>query len=182
MPAHSTSHDSYDSVTITFHWLTALFVVAMFATGALREYAPRAWHLFWLEGVHVSIGIAFAVVLVGRLVWRFVGGRRLAAAATDFTGPLSKAVHWLLYLLLAGQIALGFSLRWLQGEDFSFFGLFSIPSLLASNRALARTLEDWHNWSAWALVILAGGHATAALYHRYVLKDRVLRRMLPIAG
>ena len=53
MPAHSTSHDRYDSVTITFHWLTALFVVAMFATGALREYAPRAWHLFWLEGVHV---------------------------------------------------------------------------------------------------------------------------------
>jgi cytochrome b561 len=39
-----------------------------------------------------------------------------------------------------------------------------------------------HNWTAWALVILAGGHAAAALFHRYVLKDRVLRRMLPIAG
>jgi cytochrome b561 len=182
MPVQSAPHDRYDRVTIAFHWLTALFVVAMFATGALREYAPRAWHLFWLEGIHVSVGIAFAVVLIGRLVWRLVGGRRLAAAATDFTGPLSKAVHWLLYLLLAVQVALGFSLRWLQGEDFSFFGLFSIPSLLGSNRALAHTLEDWHNWSAWALVIVAGGHAAAALVHRYVLKDGVLKRMLPIAG
>jgi len=179
MPAHSTSHDRYDSVTITFHWLTALFVVAMFATGALREYAPRAWHLFWLEGVHVSIGIAFAVVLVGRLVWRFVGGRRLAAAATDFTGPLSKAVHWLLYLLLAGQIALGFSLRWLQGEDFTFFGLFSIPSLFTPDRALSHQFEDLHNLLGWGLVIVAGGHAVAALFHRYVLKDDVLRRMIP---
>jgi cytochrome b561 len=178
----STQHDRYDAVTIGFHWVTALFVVAMFATGALREYAPRAWHLFWIEGIHISIGIAFAAVLIGRLVWRLIGGRRLAAAATDVTGRLSKLVHWLLYLLLAAQVALGFSLRWLQGEDFSFFGLFSIPSLLARDRALAHTIEDWHNWSAWALVILAGGHAAAALFHRYVLRDGVLRRMLPLAG
>lgn len=176
------AHDRYDTVTIVFHWLTALFVLALFATGALREYAPRAWRLFWLEDVHISIGIAFTVVLVGRLVWRWAGGRRLAAATADFTGPLSKAVHWLLYVLLAAQAIIGFNLRWLQGEDFSFFGLFSIPSLYASNRALAHTIENVHNWAAWALVIIAGGHAIAALYHRYVLKDGVLRRMLPIAG
>jgi cytochrome b561 len=28
-------------------------------------------------------------------------------------------------------------------------------------------------------VIVALGHALAALYHHYVLKDRVLQRMLP---
>lgn len=176
------TEDRYDSVTIGFHWLTAVLVLALFATGALREYAPRAWHLFWLEGLHVSVGIAFAVVLIGRLVWRFVGGRRLAAAAKDFTGMLSRLVHWLLYLLLAVQVVLGFSLRWLQGEDFSFFGLFSIPSLLTTNRALAHAIADWHSWAAWALVIIAGGHAAAAIYHRYVLKDAVLKRMLPITG
>ncbi len=176
------AHDRYDSITITFHWLTAAFVLALFATGALREYAPREWRLFWLEGVHISIGIAFAVVLIGRLVWRFVGGRKLAAARADFTDRLSRIVHGLLYLLLTVQVVLGFSLRWLQGEEFTFFGLFFIPSLLATNREIAHTLEDLHNWTAWALVILAGGHAAAALYHRYVLKDPVLKRMLPIAG
>jgi cytochrome b561 len=182
LTAPASAQDRYDSVTIVFHWLTAAFVVALFATGALREYAPREWRLFWLEGIHISIGIAFAVVLIGRLVWRFVGGRRLAAVNADLTGLLAKLVHWALYVLLAVQVGLGFSLRWLQGEEFSFFGLFSIPSLFASNRALAHTFEDVHNWTAWALVILAGGHAAAALFHRYVLKDRVLRRMLPIAG
>ena len=33
--------------------------------------------------------------------------------------------------------------------------------------------------SAWAIVIVAFGHAAAALMHRYVFKDRVLNRMLP---
>jgi cytochrome b561 len=33
----------------------------------------------------------------------------------------------------------------------------------------------------WAIIVLALGHALAALYHHYVLKDRVLGRMLPFA-
>jgi cytochrome b561 len=32
------------------------------------------------------------------------------------------------------------------------------------------------------IVIIAFGHAMAALYHHYVLRDRVLRRMLPGAA
>jgi len=32
-----------------------------------------------------------------------------------------------------------------------------------------------------SIVILAAGHAAAALYHHYALKDRVLGRMLPLA-
>jgi cytochrome b561 len=174
--------ERYDSVTIAFHWVTALFVLVLFTTGALREYAPRAWHLFWLEGIHVSVGIALAAVLIGRLLWRVIAGRRLADIGTRLTSLMARLVHWLLYVLLAAQAVLGFSLRWMQGEDFSFFGLFSVPSLLATNRGLAHTIEDIHNYAAWGLVVIAGGHAAAALVHRYVLKDAVLRRMLPIAG
>jgi cytochrome b561 len=182
MDAVLPTRDRYDAVTIAFHWLTALLVLALFATGALREYAPRAWHLFWLEGIHVSLGIGLAAVLIGRLGWRLIAGRRLASIGTRLTSMLARLVHALLYVLLAMQVALGFSLRWLQGEDFTFFGLFSIPSLLTTNRSLAHMLEDIHNYAAWAVVIIAGGHAAAALVHRYVLKDGVLRRMLPIAG
>jgi len=83
-----------------------------------------------------------------------------------------------LYILLAAESVLGFALRWLQGEEFSFFGLFPIPALLGQNRPLAEQFEDLHNWIAWAIIILATGHAAAALFHHYVLKDAVLGRML----
>jgi cytochrome b561 len=176
------TRERYDAVTIGFHWTTAALVLVLFGTAWLRNNAPREWHLRSLEGVHVSLGIALAAVLVGRLIWRAIGGRKLAPAGNALTRPLSRAVHWLLYGLLALQVGLGFSLRCLQGEDFSFFGLFTIPSLLTSDRALAHQIENIHNLAGWALIVVAGGHALAALFHRYVLKDGVLRRMLPLGG
>jgi cytochrome b561 len=182
MTQPATTHDRYDSVTIAFHWLTALLVVALFGSSLLWNYAPRSWGLRWLEDWHISVGIALAAVLVARLVWRLVAGRKLAAAGSMVTGLLSRIVHFALYGLLALQVALGFTLRWFQGEDFSFFGLFDIPQLIASNRGLEHTVENLHNLTAWTLIVLAGGHAVMALLHRYVLKDGVLRRMLPIAG
>ena len=55
----------------------------------------------------------------------------------------------------------------------------AIPSLFTPDRALSHQFEDLHNLLGWGLVIVAGGHAVAALFHRYVLKDGVLRRMIP---
>jgi cytochrome b561 len=173
------SHNRYDRVTIAFHWLTAALVVVLFGTAFAWNHSPRSWGLHWLEGVHVSLGIALAAALVGRLAWRAIAGRRLPAVGTAITAPLSRLVHALLYALLAVQVGLGFGLRWLQGEDFSFFGLFSIPSLFTPDRATSHQIESLHNLAGWTLIYVAGAHALAALFHRYVLKDGVLRRMLP---
>jgi cytochrome b561 len=181
MTAPALTQDRYDHVTIAFHWATAALVLALFGTSLLWNHAPRDWHMRSLEGVHVSLGILLAVVLVGRLLWRWLAGRRLHAIGNAMSAPLSRLIHWALYGLLALQVALGFGLRWLQGDDFSFFGLFSVPSLFASDRALAHSFEHLHNLTAWTLVAVAGGHAAAALFHRYVLRDGVLQRMLPLA-
>lgn len=180
MTTSTNATERYDRVTIAFHWLTALLVLALFGTAFGWNYLPREWHLRSLEDVHVSLGIALAVVLVSRLAWRVVGGRKLAAVGNAVTAPLSRLMHWALYLLLAVQVSLGFSLRWLQGEDFSFFGLVSVPNLFFSpDRAAAHQLEELHNLAGWTLIYLAGAHALAALAHRYILRDGVLRRMLP---
>jgi cytochrome b561 len=179
--ASETARERYDRVTIGLHWVTAALVLVLFGTAWLWNNTPREWGLHRLEDVHVSLGIALAVALAARLLWRAFAGRRLAAVGNAVTGTLSKLVHGLLYVLLAAQVGLGFSLRWLQGEEFSFFGLFSVPQLFASNRTLSHQVELIHNYVGWGIVIVAGGHAVAALVHRYVLKDGVLGRMLPLA-
>jgi len=46
-------------------------------------------------------------------------------------------------------------------------------------KPLRRELREFHEWIGWAIIVLALLHAGAALYHHYVLKDRVLKRMLP---
>jgi cytochrome b561 len=40
-------------------------------------------------------------------------------------------------------------------------------------------LRELHENLGWAIIAVALLHALAALYHHYVLKDRVLERMLP---
>jgi len=79
------------------------------------------------------------------------------------------------------QLALGFGLEWFDGKALSFFGLFEIPTPFAENRDLSEQLEQVHNLVAWTLMVLVGGHAFAALLHRYVAEDGVLQRMLPSA-
>ena len=171
----------YDGMTIALHWVTALLVVLLFGTAvAWGKLLPREWHLHRpLESVHISFGILLAAVVVTRLVWRIVKGRRLPQAGSRSVHLLSKAVHWLLYALLAAVIGLGFAMRLIEGQDLSFFGLFSIPSMFGSDRALGHTLENLHNIVAWTIIYVAGGHAIAALFHHHVLRDGVLRRMIP---
>lgn len=181
-PTATEVYDRYDAVTIGFHWITALLVFALFGSAMLWTYAPRDWGLRSLQSVHISLGIALAAVIVMRLVWRLVAARRLPDEGPVATRVASKLMHAALYVLLIAQVVLGFGMQWLEGHGLSFFGLFTIPSPLDADRSLSRTMEGLHNVAAWTMMYLVGGHAAAALVHRYVLRDGVLRRMLPAAG
>ena len=104
----------------------------------------------------------------------------MASLEAGWVKLASRAVHYLLYGLLVVQAGLGFGFRWAQGHPLSFFGLFAIPGPFgALDKATRHTLHGLHEKVGWAIVIVAALHAMAALYHHYVLKDRVLKRMLP---
>lgn len=179
-PPHAASDKTrYDRVTICLHWLTALLVVALFAAAYVWNSLPPGTPLRKsLQAIHISLGLLFTVVFVVRLFWRSSRGRHLSAEP-GIMGILSKGMHWLLYLLLIAQMVLGFLLRWAQGEPFQFFGLFSIPMVLSPDKPLSKIYEWLHNDAAWIIITLAAAHALAALAHHYVLRDNVLRRMMP---
>ncbi len=58
------------------------------------------------------------------------------------------------------------------------FGLFVLPPLVSPDKDLAETLRHLHHFTVYALLVLIALHALAALYHRHVLKDGTLKRML----
>ncbi|MEI9986240.1 MAG: cytochrome b [Aliidongia sp.] len=170
----------YDRVTIALHWLTAVLVIVLFALAEIWGYLPRGTPLRrGFQALHISLGILLALVFVARLAWRLTQGRSLPAATTGLQNLAATAANWALYLLLAAQIGLGFLFRWAQGEPFLFFGLFSIPSPMTADRPTAHSFGELHNTIAWVIIVLAGCHAAAALLHHYVLRDGLLRRMLP---
>jgi cytochrome b561 len=168
----------YDGVSIALHWVSAALIVALFALALLWEDFPRPVRQQMI-GLHLSLGILLIVTLAWRIIWRLTPGHQVAAAATGWMEKASKAVQGVLYLLLVGQVVLGLVARWTAGRPMLFFGL-QIPSPLAKvPHPVTEQLEGVHNWVAWTIIILAVGHAAAALYHHFVLRDQVLARMLP---
>ncbi|WP_271893254.1 cytochrome b [Candidatus Phyllobacterium onerii] len=180
--AAESTQQVYDRGTIILHWLTAVLVVSLFASAETWAFLPRGTALRGeLQTLHISLGISLAATIITRLVWRLALGRRLPPATTGLQAIVAKTVHIALYVLLGLQVALGFLFRWVQNEPFAFFGLFTIPHV-ALAPGLRSTFGWLHNNVAWAIIIIAGIHALTALLHHYVLKDRVLARMLPAKG
>jgi cytochrome b561 len=172
---------NYDNVAIALHWATAVLVLIQFALAVTWDYFSRETRQ-GLEGLHVSFGVLLAAVIAVRIIWRLIPAHRRPAIVSGWVKLASQTVYYLLYALLVAQAGLGFAFRWAQGHTVSFFGLFSIPGPYgALERSTRHILHDLHEKAGWAIVIIAFGHALAALYHHYVLKDRVLERMLPPA-
>jgi cytochrome b561 len=170
----------YDRLTIALHWLTAALVISLFAIIELRGFLPRGGELReQLEYLHISLGIILFPTVLIRLLWRLVNRGDLPPATSGLQELAARSAHLVLYVLLVTQVALGFLLRWAQGEPFTFFGLFSIPQVFAVDPSLRRTFGELHENVAWAIIILASLHAAAAIFHHYVLKDQVLMRMVP---
>ena len=172
---------NYDNVAVALHWLTALLVVVQFVMAVTWDYFAKPTRQA-MESVHISLGVLLTAVIVARLVWRAVPGHRRPAIVDGWVRLASKSVHYLLYALLVGQAGLGFGFRWAQGHAVSFFGLFAIPGLYGELAPpVRRQLHELHEYGGWAIVIIAGVHAAAALDHHYALRDSVFGRMLPLA-
>jgi cytochrome b561 len=169
---------AYGGVAKTLHWATVLLVLIQFGLSQTwKDFAPPTRRLM-IAG-HMSFGILLGAVVVARILWRLTPGHRVDAVVHGWTETAADAVHWLLYAMLIGEFVLGFYLRWSGGEAMSFFGLSTPPAVAEVSRATHRQIGGLHEKLGWAIVIVACGHAAAALYHHVVLKDQVLSRMLP---
>jgi cytochrome b561 len=172
---------NYDDVAVALHWATAILVVVQFLLGVTWDYFPKPT-VGEMQTLHISLGVLLTAVIVARIIWRLIPGHQRPAIVSGWVKLASKGVHYLFYLLLVVQAGLGFSWRWAQGHPVSFFGLFAIPGPYgAVARPTRHLIAEAHQYIAWTIVIIAFGHALAALYHHYKLHDRVLGRMLPAA-
>lgn len=178
------SRATYTASQKWLHWSLFGLVLFMYALTFGEDIFPRgdarvdvAWR------IHISFGILFAVLVALRLALRLGNG---APALPDGTTPLeglaAKGGHLLLYALLVAIPVLGVLLTWYRGDALSFFGLFTIPSPVTPDRAVARSIKGLHSLCANGILIVAGLHALAALWHHYIRHDAVLRRMLPYGG
>lgn len=164
----------YDAVTIWLHWTIVVLVAAQWLGAELIDFASRPAHkLYW--SIHISLGVLFAAAVIFHVIWRMTGGRKLPTSNEEGWKLATATMHLLLYWIPLILALLGIGIVLARG--WTVFGIV-IPMMPGGSKPLSREIHEIHEWTAHVLVFLATGHALAALYHRYVLHDGVLRRML----
>lgn len=195
--------DRWGSVAKTFHWLIVALILAEVPVGILMAatYGPAAktaqigpLHIF-LSQWHHTVGFAVLGLVMARLIWRF----RNVIPAADATLPtylrwaaaLSHATLYALLLLipLSGWAALsvlgdtpeyGHTAIW-------FFGIDGwIPALLPQQPMSGTFGYSFfgrsHRWLLYIGGAVLALHVTAALWHHFIRRDGVFRRMWPLAA
>ena len=105
------------------------------------------------------------------------GVRRLPGVGRGFLQVWAKAMHWGLYALLAAIVIAGIALVWVRGDIIFNFSL--VPSFAPGNKALRHDVQEIHGAMATLILVLAGLHAAAGLFHHYVRREPILTRMMP---
>ena len=165
------------------HWVIVLLVLGQFVIGFYAKPLPVGIERLQLLTLHKSLGITtFALVLL-RVAWRFY--TPAPALPTSMGRWQMRAAH-LSHVLLYGLLLVLPILGWLTSNASNltvrWFFLFNLPTLTGPDRELARVTKDLHDAGAWLLLAVVCAHVAAAFWHELVLKDGVLRRMLPLSN
>ncbi|WP_061958563.1 cytochrome b [Cupriavidus pauculus] len=160
------------------HWLVFVAVLVAVAAIELHDLLPKgsaARDAIYM--VHQSAGLTVLALTVLR-----VGAR--VAATVPAPVPGSKALqrvavhtHGALYLLMIGMPILGILAVVWSGDPLEVFGT-TLALPVAERDALSHIAKEAHEAGANLVYIFVGLHSGAALWHAFVVKDGVLRRML----
>jgi cytochrome b561 len=179
---YGTRTDGYPATSKLLHWLVAACVLTTapvaIAMGKVGE-GPLQNALY---NFHKSLGILIFLLMILRLINRLVVGAPMPDPTIEpWQRTVSSAVHGSLYALLIAMPIVGYIANSAFGAPAPFFGLFNLPPIIGKNEALSDQLFAIHRWAGFLVIILVGMHIGAALFHHFIRRDDVLRRMLPRA-
>jgi cytochrome b561 len=174
------SEARYHPVAKALHWLVALLVVAQFGIAwAMPDIGPHT-KLGRLINLHLTVGALIGLAVLARVAWR-LRHRAPGALATEprWLRAGARLTHTALYLLLLFVPLLGWAAASARGWRVTLLPHLALPALLPRGSKSGFVAGDVHTFLAYTLLGIVALHIAAALYHRLVLHDQVLARMLP---
>lgn len=167
----------YGSVSKSLHWLMFVLISALLISGLVAEDLGEV-----LEdkviALHMAGGFTALALVIARILWRLTNTSPAPSAhATAREQKLAQITHLGLYVLMFVQPLTGLLMTQYEGGSINVFGLFTVPPLVARDKAIGHWFGEIHELGWYVLAALVALHAAAALYHHFVRKDDVLRRM-----
>lgn len=160
------------------HWIGALLILLLLGHGWwMTHLAPRPDRLAHYAA-HSALGYDLLVLLVLRLLWRWLNPVPAMPAGTKRWEEIAARLgHIGLYLLMFASTIAGWALAGTMRTPMQkdVFGL-TFPAL-TSGSGMHEMLEGAHEVLAYLLALLVVVHVAGALRHHFVKKNDVLRRM-----
>ena len=171
--------ERYKLIQRILHWTIALAVIGALIGGQLINWldnGPLKTQVYFL---HKSTGILILGLMLARVATRLTyGAPALPVETPNWQQKAAGATHFLFYALLVIMPLLGWAATSAYPAPLPFFGLFEVPALIGSNRELSEQLYEIHEIVGKVIIALIVLHIGAALYHAFIRKDEVVRRML----
>lgn len=179
---YGTRTDHYPATSKVLHWLVAACVLITAPVAIAMTNVDKGPTQDALYNIHKSLGVLILILMVLRLINRLAVGALAAEAEIEpWQKAVSSIVHTSLYALLLAMPIVGYIANSAYGASTPFFGLFELPVITGKNEELAKQLFTVHRWVGWLVIVLAFTHIGAALFHHFIRRDAVLKRMLPRA-
>ncbi|NJO56506.1 MAG: cytochrome b [Rhodospirillales bacterium] len=186
-----TTTDRYTTVAIALHWMIALAIVGLIASGmwmvdAIKRPETRAV-AFDVYQLHKSFGLTVLVLTVVRIGWRLLNPPPpLPASITGLSRIAAHGTHALFYILMIAIPLAGWAM--VSASKFGLptivFGLFEWPHVtwlaaLPDKEPAEAAAKLAHRVMGYTLAAMLVLHVGAALKHHFVDRDGVLARMVP---
>jgi cytochrome b561 len=181
--SEATLSATYSSKARYFHWVTAAFVFTMIPVGIYMVYRGEVTKFDALTNIlydsHKLAGFTLLFIVIARMAYRFTKGAPPDEPSLAWwQKTAAHLTHWGMYGLLLAVPLMG----WLGVSLYpalSIHGWFSLPGLISPDQKMAGTVFFLHKLGAILLGLAVFTHVGAALFHHFIRKDNVLRRMLP---
>lgn len=178
----------YGIIAIFLHWLIAFIIgIQLWLGFFVGAQAPGSFARFEAMQWHKSVGLTILLLSVIRLIWHLVNPKPEAdSALRPLEKRLAAVAHFGLYFLIIAVPLAGWATVSASplGLPIHLYGLVPWPLLpffdaAVDAQAMESLMETVHKSLIFLFLILALVHILAALRHQFLLKDRVLGRMIP---
>ena len=168
----------YHPLLVTLHWLLAVLILAMLFVGffVLAPMPNAEPQKIGILLVHMSVGMLILALILIRFAVRMLTAKPAAATTgSPLLDRIAPVVHYGFYLLIVLMVTSGYATGILAGLNKSVFQHSGDP-LPASFEIYPSFVA--HSYIGVVLTALIVLHVTAALFHQFVRKDRLISLML----
>ncbi len=168
---------SYGCVSKFFHWTIALLVICMLAFGFFMGNIPDDYKGM-VYNIHKLTGLTILTLMIFRVLWMLINPKPESLAGTRWWEKWAeRTVHLALYVTVIAMPLAG----WIGASAANkppHIGEFKLLLPVAQSKPLSETSFDMHTILACTIITLLCLHIGAALFHHFVRKDNVLKRMM----